>query len=59
MMMLVVICNCRWMVGRAYDDSRIRKKVEEKYACTSRMWWIGGGRDVEFCRRYTMAVQSR
>ena len=37
MMMLVVVGSCRWMVGRAYDDSRIPKKVEEENACTGRV----------------------
>ena len=36
-MMMVVVGSRRWMVGRAYDDSRIPKKVEEENACTGRM----------------------
>ena len=58
MMMMVGVGSCRWMVGRANDDSRIPKKVEEENACTGRVCGVGSGRDVEFWRRYTMAAQS-
>ena len=46
--MLVVVRNCRWMVGRADDDSRIPNEVDEKKACTSWLRGVGGGRVVEF-----------
>ena len=57
-MMLAVVGTSLWMAGRAYDDSRIPKKVEEENACTGRMCGVGSGRDAEFWRRYTMAAQS-
>ena len=56
---LAGVGRCRWMVVDKNGESRVQDKIDEEEACTSRVCWVGGGRDDEFCRRHTMAVQSR